>query len=399
MAVEAAEGVPVADIARQTFPTYLAEVIVHFEHDVACAFSHKTPIITSNALNYNGDRESVNQESCNQESVIRKSEAGMKKGWRITLITLGVLIAVILIGPFLVPIPPLEGTQPPEELADPDSHFIELGDLTFHYKTAGQEQPTLVLLHGFGSSVYSWREVMPVLGEETTVYAYDRLAFGLTERPIEWKKGDNPYDSQSADEHLMALLDAWGVEEAVLVGNSAGGPVAIRAALEHPERVSALILVSPAVGDGDGHSNRYGWLANTPQMQRLGPWLVRAVQEWGMQMLDDAWHDLDKRPQETVELYRKPLRVENWDVGLWHYSTAGGESGLRERLGELNLPILLITGDDDRIVPTGDTIALAEELPTAELVVLPECGHVPQEECPEAFLDAVEQFLATLNER
>jgi hypothetical protein len=55
MAVEAAEGVSMANLARQTFPTYPAEVIVHFEHDVACAFSHKIPVITSNALNYNGD--------------------------------------------------------------------------------------------------------------------------------------------------------------------------------------------------------------------------------------------------------------------------------------------------------------------------------------------------------
>ena len=121
-----------------------------------------------------------------------------------------------------------------------------------------------------------------------------------------------------------------------------------------------------------------------------------------MQMLDDAWHDLDKRPQETVDLYRKPLQAENWDVALWHYSTVGSEasdgggSGLDNRLGELAMPILLITGDDDRIVPTDSTIALAGELPTAELVVLPACGHVPQEECPQAFINAVDMFLAPL---
>jgi pimeloyl-ACP methyl ester carboxylesterase len=329
----------------------------------------------------------------------RKPEAGMKKGWRITLITLGVLMAVILIGPFLVPIPPLEGTRPPKELADPDSLFVDIGDIAFHYKVEGEGRPTLVLLHGFGSSVYSWQAVMPALGEDYTIYAYDRLAFGLTERPTAWENGDNPYDSQSADEHLLALMDAWEIEEAILVGNSAGGTVAALAALDHPERVSALILVSPAVGEGGGHYSRYGWLVNTPQMQRLGPWLVREIQEWGMQMLDDAWHDLDKRPQETVELYRKPLQVENWDVALWHYSTAGGESGLRERLDELSLPILLITGDDDRIVPTANTVALAAELPTAELVVLPACGHVPQEECPGAFLEAVAQFLAAIEDK
>lgn len=321
----------------------------------------------------------------------------MKKGWRIALIIIGFILAAILIGPFLVPIPPLENTRPPKELADHDSLFIEVGEITFHYKTEGNGQPTLVLLHGFGSNVYSWREVTPTLAEYTTVYTYDRLAFGLTERPTEWE-GQNPYSHTAAVEQLVGLLDAWGIDEAVLVGNSAGGTVAMFAALEHPERVSALILVSPGVSGDGGAYSQYGWLINTPQMQRLGPLLVREIQEWGMQMLDDAWHDLAKRPQETVDLYRKPLQAENWDVALWHYSTAGDGSGLQERLDEFTLPILLITGDDDRIIPTASTIALTDELFNAELVVLAECGHVPQEECPQDFLEAVASFLAKLQE-
>jgi pimeloyl-ACP methyl ester carboxylesterase len=329
--------------------------------------------------------------------VFYPKEIIMKKGLRIAFIILTTALAITLIGPLLIPIPPLENTQPPKELANPDSLFIEVDEITFHYKTEGNDQPTLVLLHGFGSNVYSWREVAPTLAENTTVYTYDRLAFGLTERPTEWE-GQNPYNRSASIEHLVGLLNAWGIDKAILVGNSAGGTVAILAALEYPERVSALILVSPAVDGGEGLYSRYGWLINTPQMQRLGPWLVREIQEWGMQMLDDAWHDLDKRPPETVDLYRKPLQVDNWDVALWHYFTATEETGLRERLDELTLPILLITGDDDRLVPTTSTITLAEELPTAELVVLPECGHVPQEECPQAFLEAVETFLATLGE-
>jgi pimeloyl-ACP methyl ester carboxylesterase len=342
-----------------------------------------------------GIRNQSNRNQVIQYQSIRNSEEGMKKGWRITIITLGVLIVMILFGPFLVPIPSLEGTFPPEELADPDSHFIDIGEVTFHYKTEGEGHIPLVLLHGFGSNVYSWRDVAPILGEDYTVYAYDRPAFGLTERPTEWE-GQNPYSQEASVDQLVGLLDAWEIDETILVGNSAGGTVAMLAALEYPERINALVLVSPAVGEGGGRYNRYGWLINTPQMQRLGPWLVREIQEWGMQMLDDAWHNLEKRSQETVDLYRKPLQAENWDVALWHHSTAGGESGLRDRLNEFTLPILLITGDDDRIVPTANTIALAEELPTAELVVLSECGHVPQEECPEALLEAVDMFLATL---
>jgi pimeloyl-ACP methyl ester carboxylesterase len=63
------------------------------------------------------------------------------------------------------------------------------------------------------------------------------------------------------------------------------------------------------------------------------------------------------------------------------------------RLAELDLPVLVVTGDDDRIVPTSDSIQLAGDIPGAELVVFQSCGHVPQEECPEAFLEKVISFL------
>jgi pimeloyl-ACP methyl ester carboxylesterase len=321
----------------------------------------------------------------------------MKKLLKISGITLAVLLLILLVGPFLVPIPPLEDVLPPQELADDDSLFVEINEFDFHYKTAGRGDLTVVMLHGFGASVYSWREVAPVLAENYTTYSYDRPAFGLTERPVEWE-GDNPYTLLASVDQLNALLDAWGVEQVVLMGNSAGGTVALQYTFEHPERVLGLILVDPSFGGGGGGYSKYGWLLNTPQMQRLGPLLVREISKSGLETIDRAWHDPGKQPADTVPLYTKPLQAENWDVGLWLYSTAPSAPSLRERLGELSLPVLVLTGDNDRLIPAENTIAAAGEIPGAELVVLENCGHVPQEECPQAFLEAVLDFLARLPE-
>jgi len=68
----------------------------------------------------------------------------------------------------------------------------------------------------------------------------------------------------------------------------------------------------------------------------------------------------------------------------------------QQRLTEIRMPCLVITGDDDRIVPTEQSIRLTDELPDAELVVIPDCGHIPHEECPEPFLQAVTDFLDKL---
>jgi len=316
----------------------------------------------------------------------------MKPWLRGLLIALGVLLVVLLVGPFLVPVPPLEGTLPPEQLADPDSRFIEVNGITVHYKMAGSGRPALVLLHGFAASTFSWRDVIGPMSEWGTVVAFDRPGFGLTERPLRWT-GRSPYSPEAQPDLTVALMDALGIERAVLVGNSAGGTVALLTALTYPERVEALVLVDPAVYV---RGMTPAWLRpflNTPQMRHLGPLLARQIQDWGVDFARSAWHNPEKLTPEIWEGYARPLRAENWDRALWEVTRASRPLGLETRLGEVRVPVLVITGDDDRIVPTQQSVRLAGEIPGAQLVVIPECGHVPQEECPGPFLEAVEAFL------
>ena len=110
----------------------------------------------------------------------------MRQTIKIVFLALMLLLGLALILPLVVNIPELENVTSVHNLADPDSLFIEIDHFDFHYKTAGSGETTMVMLHGFGSSLYSWREVTPALSKTYTVYAYDRPAFGLTERPIIW---------------------------------------------------------------------------------------------------------------------------------------------------------------------------------------------------------------------
>jgi pimeloyl-ACP methyl ester carboxylesterase len=306
-----------------------------------------------------------------------------------------VLPLAALVGPFLVPVPPLVGTVPAQSLADADSQFVEVNGLEVHVKTAGQGEPVFVLLHGFGASLYSWHAVMQPFSQLGRVIAYDRPAFGLTERPLSWT-GPNPYGPQANTALLLGLLDHFNVQKAILVGNSAGGSAALQFALYHPARVSALVLVDPAVYGGGGAPAWVRPLLGTPQLRHLGPLFARQIQARGPELIQMAWHDPSRITPETQAEYRKPLRVDNWDRALWEFTVAGGPRGLDQRLGELNLPVLVITGDDDRIVPTAASVRLAGELPGAKLVVIPNAGHVPHEERPAEFMDAVREFLKGL---
>jgi pimeloyl-ACP methyl ester carboxylesterase len=312
---------------------------------------------------------------------------------------LGIALLCILVllgvGPFLVPVPPLAGGQSEESLADADSNFIEVNGLKVHYKDYGQGEPVMILLHGFGASTFSWREVIRPLGAHGRAIAFDRPAFGLTERPMpETWQGENPYTLDFQASLIIGLMDALDVDRAILIGNSAGGTVALLTALKYPERVQALVLVDAAIYTGGGAPSWIRPLLNTPQMNRLGPLLARSLAgERGMAFLRSAWHDPSKITPEVIEGYRKPLRVVNWDRALWELTKASRDSDLAQHLSQIKQPTLVISGDDDRIVPVEQSIRLAKELPDAQLVVIPNCGHVPQEECPQAFLNAVLPFV------
>lgn len=310
-------------------------------------------------------------------------------------ITLLVLVLVLGVGPFLVPVSPAPGTVSPQELADADSQFIEINGLSVHYKMAGQAEPVFILLHGFGASLFSWHAIMEPLAQQGTVIAYDRPAFGLTERPMTWS-GTNPYSPEGNLDLLLGLMDQLGIGQAILVGNSAGGTLSMQFALAHPERVQALILVDPAVYEGSGGPAWVRLLGKLPQVQHLGPLLVRSIQNSGKDLVRMAWHDPSLITQETWDGYTRPLKAENWDRALWDLTMASHDTGLTDQLQDFHLPILVITGDDDRIVPTADSVRLAGELPGAQLVVIADTGHVPQEEQPAAFLDAVNNFVSQL---
>jgi pimeloyl-ACP methyl ester carboxylesterase len=307
-------------------------------------------------------------------------------------ISLIILVLLVLVGPFLVPVPRLTNTVPPRQLADPDSLFIQINGLTVHVKKMGQGEPVLILLHGFGASLFSWHAVMESFSHYGTVIAYDRPAFGLTERPMSWS-GENPYSSQGNVDLLLGLLDHYKVQKAILVGNSAGGTVSMLFTLQHPDRVQALILVDPAVYEGGGGPSWLRPFYNTPEMNHLGPLFVRSIERSGINLIKMAWYDPSKITPETMAGYTKPLQADNWDRALWYFTAASQPSVLPEHLKDFTLPILVITGSSDKIIPTADSVRLARELPNAKLIIIPQAGHVPQEEQQTAFMQAVSEFM------
>lgn len=309
------------------------------------------------------------------------------------LIALASGILAFLIVPFLVPVE-TTGTMTEREAAGAGARFVEVGGLSVHVETAaytgdGADPPVIVLLHGFGASTFSWREVIEPVAALGDVVAYDRPAFGFTERPTDWE-GENPYGVPGNLALLDAVLERFAdARDVILVGHSAGGLIAGEFARLHPDRIDALVLVAPAVLTTGGVP---AWLAPVlavPQIDRLGPLLVQGIASSGEQLLERSFVDPAAVTDAVRAGYRAPLTVIGWEAGLWRFTTAPRDNGLADGLDEVTVPTLLITGDADTVVPTADTERLATLMPAAELVVIARTGHLPQEEAPEQFVAAL----------
>jgi pimeloyl-ACP methyl ester carboxylesterase len=267
--------------------------------------------------------------------------------------------------------------------------------VTVHYKRYGQKQPTFILLHGYLGATHSWRKIIALLSELGTVVAYDRPAFGLTSRPMPGQfRGPSPYGNEAQAEMLIELMDALEIARAVVIGHSMGAGIGALAAARHPARFDRLVLLGPEPWS-HGQAAWRRLLMSTPQLRRLGPVLMRnRVIRQVQDLLRSSWHDPSRIPPELQQEYHKIFRLENWDRGLWELARATRPMHKACSAKDIQTQALVVTGDDDRITGREEIIRLAQAMPRAQLIILPETGHAPHEESPAAFVETLREFLS-----
>jgi len=280
--------------------------------------------------------------------------------------------------------------------ADADSRFIDCNGFRVHYKMFGTGKPPfIVLLHGSFLSIRSWRDVMKPLADGATVLAFDRPAFGLTSRPVPSKTNEARYGPEAQSDLIVALMDRLGIDRAVLVGNSTGGTMALLTALRHPGRVSGLVLAGAMIYSGYATSEVPSFMK--PLMKAMTPVFSRLMKKLITKLFDrnirGFWHVKERLSDETLAAFRGDLMIGDWSRGFWELFLETHHLRLDHRLKRLSLPSLVVTGEHDLTVRTEESFRLARELPGAELLVIPDCAHLPQEEQPEAFARGVQAFV------
>lgn len=318
------------------------------------------------------------------------------------LLIIGILgVLLLAIGPFLIPVSPLEGLSSAQQVATEGSNFITIpfdgtDGIDIHYLSGGDNEsgntPTFVLLHGSNFNAYTWSDVLDFFSEKGRVIAYDQIPYGLSEKLVagDWS-GQNPYAAEAVVAQLFSLLDELNVGNVILVGNSYGATLAVQAVQADPNRIEALILADAAVYVNE---QMPAWLMESPQMRRLGPLFARQLGQ-SEAFIRQTYLNPDQISPERMALTMIQTKIENWDTAYWEYLRVWGMDTPDYVAGipDIQQPVLVLTGDSDTVVPVSDSEKLHDELPNAELEILPACGHVPQEECPSLFIEAVDAWL------
>jgi pimeloyl-ACP methyl ester carboxylesterase len=255
-----------------------------------------------------------------------------------------------------------------------------------HYQERGSGR-ALVLIHGNNSSAYSWSDVFDQLAKEFRVVALDLKGFGFTSKPA----GDYRVETQAA--LVVRLLDELKIERAVLCGSSMGGAVALAAAINYPQRVDALILV----GSSAFEETRGGSLA--PAYLRW-PYIGGAVTALALtsdslvrQGLRKSFYDESKVTDERVAAYYRPLRTRGGQLAARLVREQRNYTLVENSLDKIRQPTLLIWGAHDRLNLLEDGRRLHSKIAGSQLVVFDNCGHLPQEEMPAAFVREVLSFM------
>jgi len=281
--------------------------------------------------------------------------------------------------------------------ASPASRYADLpGGVRVHYRDEGPRDAarTLVLIHGFSASLHAWEPWVARLSNDYRIVTLDLPGHGLTRAP----DGYSPSTANSV-EVVDALAARLGLTRFVIGGNSMGGGVAWNYALAHPQKLDGLVLVASA-GWPDPERGREG----APMVFRLlanpaGRALLRNIDPALMAEngLKQAYLDERLVSGEVVDRYVELARAPGHRAIL-----TGGRGGpapkvTPETFKAIGVPTLVMTGEQDAIIPATHSRGLAGAIPGARLTIYPDGGHVPMEQLPDRSAADLRAFLEALD--
>lgn len=279
-----------------------------------------------------------------------------------------------------------------EAYAPDPSQFVQVNDVLVHYRDEGNraDSTPIVLIHGTAASLHTWEAWVKELKGTHRVIRMDLPAYGLTGPN---KTGD--YSQEYYAQFIHRFLEKLGVKKCILGGNSLGGAIAWRYALNYPTEVSKLILIDAAGYPMESKSVPMAFqLAGMPVIKNLFKYVTpRFIVE---KSIENVYADKTKVEPELVDRYfNLALRAGNRQAFIDRMSTFKTllNDSTYLQIKNIKTQTLILWGDKDLLIPVTVAKNFHADLPNDTLVVLKNLGHTPMEENPKQSLQVLINFL------
>jgi pimeloyl-ACP methyl ester carboxylesterase len=245
---------------------------------------------------------------------------------------------------------------------------------TYIQQKSGNSDKCFLLIHGFDSSLFEFRRLLPLLAAGYDICAVDLLGFGFTERPTNVK-----YNANTIKTHLYEFWKTQISKPVVLVGASMGGAAALDFTLSYPEVVEKLVLIDSA-----------GLIASSPIVKFMFPPLGYFATEFlrnpkiRQSISRAAYKNKDLASVDAQICAALHLEAPNWSQALIAFTKSGGYNAFKpEQLAQIQQPTLVLWGDADGILGIKDGEKFQQAIPNSQLIWVADCGHVPHLEQPK----------------
>ncbi len=270
-----------------------------------------------------------------------------------------------------------------------ESHYIKVFGLNTHYIAVGKGTP-IILIHGLGASLITWRDNLKALSKNFRVYALDLPGHGDSEKPL-----DFDYSMNNICEFILKFVDLMKIDIAHIVGNSVGGAIGLQIALQRPEKFGKLVLIDSA-GLGKDISI-YLRLVSLPILGNI----LESSRTGGTRfMLYNVFYDNKFATEDLLqELYRSRQMSGAKEAVVKSIKNGVNLMGVRKKflytkkLKDLQIPSMIVWGADDRIFPVSHAYNAVSNSPKTFLKIFNHCGHWPQMEKAKEFNTLLVNFL------
>ncbi len=251
------------------------------------------------------------------------------------------------------------------------------------FLSKGQGDTPILLLHGFDSSIFEFRRLLPLLANKNETWAVDLLGFGFTDRLLNLKINPGAIAT-----HLYSFWKSLINQPVILVGASMGGAAAIDFILTYPDIVKKLILIDSAGLKNNPIISKFIF----PPLDYFATEFLRRPQV-RENISRSAYFDKSFATLDANICARLHLEMPDWNKALISFTKSGGYGNFQDKLHLIQEQTLILWGEHDRILGTGDAGNLETAIPNSQLIWIPNCGHVPHLEKSQITANYILNFI------